>query len=91
VQPVETGDDLLRRLLSRIDHVLRLLEAFVERRIIEQTVFFLEDRQHRLSRRGGPAAEHGRDAVVDQQLVGLLRKRRPIAGAVFLNDLNLSA
>ena len=39
----------------------------------------------------GPAAEDGGDLVVDQQLLGLLGEGRPVAGAVFLDDLDLAA
>jgi len=91
LRPVQAVEDLLRCLLAGVDHVLALLQAFVEGGVVEQAVFLLEHRQHRLARGAGPAAEHGGDVVVDQQLLALLGEGRPVAGAVFLDDLDLAA
>ena len=85
------AEDLLRGFLAGVDHVLGLLQAFVEGRVVEQAVFLFEDRQHGLARGRGPAAEHGGDVVVDQQLLGLLGKGGPVGRAVFLDDLDLAA
>ncbi len=89
--PVEAGEDLLGRFLAGVDHVLGLLEAFIEGRVVEHAVVLLEDRQHRLARGRGPAAHDRGDLVVDEQLLGLLREGRPVAGAVFLDELDLAA
>ena len=89
--PVQAPQDLLGRFLAGVDHVLALLQAFVEGRVIEHAVFFLEDRQDGLARRRGPATEDGRDVVVDQQFLGLFCESRPIRGAVFLDHLDLAA
>ncbi|MNM83712.1 hypothetical protein D3C81_957780 [compost metagenome] len=89
--PVQAPDDLLGRLLSGIDHVLGLLEALVERRVVEQAILLLEDGQHRLARGGSPAAEHRCHTVVDQQLAGLFGEGGPVRGAVFLDHLDLAA
>ena len=48
--PVQAGENLLGRLLARVDDVLGLLEALVEGRVVEQAVFLLEHRQHRFAR-----------------------------------------
>ena len=61
MHPVEAGEDLLGRFLAGVDDVLRLLEAFVEGRVVEHAVILLEHRQHRLARGRGPAA-HDRGA-----------------------------
>jgi hypothetical protein len=47
--PVQAGKNLLRRLLAGVDHVLGLLEAFIEGRVVEHAVILLDDRQHRLA------------------------------------------
>jgi hypothetical protein len=87
--PVQARQHLLRRLLAGIEHVLGLLQAFVEGRVVQQAVILLEHRQHRLARGRGPAAEDGRHAVVFQQLLGLFGEGRPVAGTVFLMILIL--
>ncbi len=89
--PVQAVDDLLGGFLAGVDHVLGLLQAFVEGRVVQQAVFLLEHRQHGLARGAGPAAEHGGDLVVDEQLLALLGEGRPVGGAVFLDDLDLAA
>ena len=91
LRPVQAPDDLLRGFLAGVENVLALLQAFVEGRVIQQAVFLFEHRQHRLARRAGPAAEHRRAMVVDQQLLRLLGKGRPVGRAVFLDDLDLAA
>jgi hypothetical protein len=91
VDPVQAGEDLLGGFLAGVDHVLGLLEAFIEGRVVEHAVILFENRQHRLAGRRGPAAHDRRDLVVDEQLLGLLGEGRPIAGAVFLDDLDLAA
>jgi hypothetical protein len=48
--PVQSGENLLGGFLAGVDDVLRLLEAFVEGRVVEHAVVLLEHRQHRLAR-----------------------------------------
>ena len=91
VDPVQAGKDLLGGFLAGVDDVLGLLETFVEGRVVEHAVILFEHRQHRLAGRRGPAAHDRRDLVVDEKLLGLFREGRPIAGAVFLDDLDLAA
>ena len=88
--PVQAGDDLLGGFLAGVDYVLGLLQPFIESRVVEHAVFFLEDRQYGFARGRGPAAEYGRYAVLHQQLAGFLGEGRPVTGAVFLNDLDLT-
>ena len=91
VDPVQAGDDLLRCLLARVDDVLRLLETFVEGGIVQHAVELFEDGQHGLAGGGGPAAED-RGAMVDgEELFRFFGESRPIAGAVFLDKLDLAA
>ncbi len=89
--PIQTSDDLLGGFLAGVDDVLRLLETFVEGRIVEHPVVLLEHRQYRLARSRRPAT-HDRGAfVVDEKFFGLFGERRPVACAVFLNELDLAA
>jgi hypothetical protein len=74
-----------------VDHVLALLQAFVEGGVVQQAVLLLEHRQHGLARGAGPAAEHGGAVVVHEQLLRLLGEGGPVGGAVFLDDLDLAA
>src|SRR5258705_10700920 len=89
--PVQAGENLLGCFLTAVDDVLGLLETFLEGRIIEHAVVLLDDRQHRLARCRGPAAHDRRDLVVDKQLLRFFRKCRPVAGAVFLDELDLAS
>jgi hypothetical protein len=89
--PVEAGEDLLGGFLTGIDHVLGLLETFIEGRVVEHAVILLHDRQHRLAGGRGPAAHDGGDLVIDQQLLGLFSEGRPVRGTVFLDELDLAA
>ena len=89
--PVQAGENLLGGFLAGVDDVLGLLETFIEGRVIEHAVVLLHDRQHRLARCRGPAAHDRRDLVVDEKLLGLFRKGRPVAGAVFLDELDLAS
>ena len=89
--PVQAGEDLLGRFLAGIDDVLRLLETFIEGRVVEHAVILLEHRQHRLAGGRGPAAHHRSAFVLHEKLLRLLGEGRPIAGAVFLNELDLAA
>src|SRR6185436_2544358 len=67
--PVQAGENLLGGFLAGVDDVLGLLETFIEGRVIEHAVVLLDDRQHRLARRRGPAAHDRRDLVVDEKLL----------------------
>ncbi len=89
--PIQAGEDLLRGFLPGVDHIFRLFQAFVEGRVVEQAVFFLEDRQHGFARGRGPTTEHGGDFVVDQQLLGLFGEGRPVGGAVLLDHFDLAS
>ena len=89
--PIEAGEDLLGRFLTGVDHVFRLFQAFIEGRVVEQAILFFEDRQYGFARSRGPAAEHGGDLVVDQQLLGFFGEGRPVGGAVFLDHLDLAS
>ena len=91
LRPVQAVQNLLCGFLAGVDHVLGLLQAFVEGGVVQQAVFLFEHGQHGLAGGTGPAAEHGGHLVVDQQLLGLFGKRRPIGRAVFLDDLDLAA
>ena len=51
----------------------------------------LDDRLDGLAGGRGPAAEDRGDAVLGEQLLGLLREGRPVGGAVFLDVLDLLA
>ncbi len=91
-QEVQGRHDLLVGGGAGVEDVLRRFQAFVLHGIVEQRVVALEDRQHGLAARGGPAAEHRGDAVVlDQLFFGLLREYRWIGSAVLADDLDLLA
>ena len=81
-QVVDRGNRLLVRRGAGVDHVLRRLFAFVLDRVEQQAVVLLEDRQHRLARHRGPAAEHHRDLVLLEQLARLLGEQRPVRGRI---------
>ena len=89
-EPVQAGEHLLRRFLAGVEHVLRLFQAFIEGRVVEQAIVFFEHRQYRLTRSGRPAPEHRGDVIVLEQLLGFFGEGRPVAGAVFLDHLDLA-
>ena len=82
LEVVERRHDLLVRRRARVEDVLRRLQALVLDRVEQQRVVALEDRQHRLARRRGPAAEHRGYAVAADQLLGLLGEHRGLGRAV---------
>src|SRR5690554_4161058 len=88
--PVQPGKYLLGRFLAGVDDVRRLLQTLIEGRIVEHAVVAFEDRQHRLARGRGPAAEHRGYLVLAQQLVGTVGEGRPVTGAVFLYIFDLA-
>ncbi len=89
--PVDARQNLLGGFLAGVDHVLGLLETFIEGRIVEHAVVLLDDRQHRLAGSRGPASHDRRHLVVDEELLRLFGEGRPVAGAVFLDELDLAA
>ena len=66
-QEVRQREDVLVQGGARIEHVLRIFEPLVDRRIPQETVVSLDDRQHRLAAGRERAAENDVDAVVGQQ------------------------
>ena len=88
-QILDRRNCLLIRCGSRIENVFRQLFTFILHGIEQEAVRFLEDRQHRLARHRGPAAEHGRDLVLRNQLSRLFRKQRPIRRGIDNNGLDL--
>jgi hypothetical protein len=91
LQVLQARQDLLVGRRAGVEDVRRRLETLVLDGVEEQVVEALEDRQHRLARRGGPAAEDRRDAVGLDELLGLLREDVRLGGAVLLDDLELLA
>ena len=85
------GDRLLVGRGAGVEHVLRQLLALVLHRVEEQPVQLLEDGQHRLARDRGPAAEHGRDLLLGEQLARLLGEERPVRGRIDDDRLDLAA
>ena len=70
---IDRRQRLLLRCCAGIDHMRRLLLAFVLARIKKQAVIFRQHRQHLLARSRRPAAENRRDLVIAQQRLGLSR------------------
>ena len=91
LEVVHAGQDLLVGRRARVEDVRRRLQALVLDRVEQQGVLGLEDGEHRLARRGRPAAEHRGDAVGRDELLGLLREHGRLGGAVLGDDLELLA
>ena len=88
-EEVHRRDDLLVGGRTGVVDVRRRLEALVLHRVEEQAVVLLDDRLDGLAGGRGPAAEDRADAVLGEQLLGLLREGGPVGGAVFLDVLDL--
>ena len=65
-----------------VEHVALALLALVLHGVEEHAVQLLEHRQHRLARHRRPAAEHGRDLFLGDQLARLFREQRPVGGRI---------
>ena len=63
--------ELLVRHGPGVEAVLAALLRLVQGRVEQQAVVLLEHRQHRLAAGRGVAAEHGGDAILEQQLLRL--------------------
>ena len=88
----DPGDEIRELLIGNgagVDDVLRALEAFVIGRIEIQIVALLEHRQNRLAARRGVGAEHGRHAVLNDELGSLFVVGLRIGGAVLDDGLDL--
>ncbi len=79
---VHRRDGLLVGRGTGIEHVTGGFLTFVLHRVEQDAIQLLEHRQHRLARHRGPAAEHRRHLVLDQQLARLLREQRPVGGRI---------
>ena len=88
--PIQAGDDLLGRLLAGVNHVFGLFKTFVKRRVVEHAVVLLEYGQDGFARSGSPAAEHRGHLVFFEQLLRFFSESRPVARAVFHDDLDLA-
>ncbi len=81
-QVLHRRDRLLVRRGTCIEDVRRHLFALILHRVEQQPVEFFKDRQHRFTRHRCPAAEHGSDLILAQQLTGFLGEQRPVGGRV---------
>ena len=90
-QVLDRGDRLLVRRGAGVEDVAGTLLALVLHRVEEQAVQLLEDRQDRLARDRGPAAEDGGDLLLLQQLARLLGEERPVGGRIDHHGLDLLA
>ena len=90
-QVVDGRDRLLVRRGAGVEHVALALLALVLDRIEQDRVQLLEHRQHGLARHRGPAAEHGGDLVLGDQLARLFGEQRPVRGRVDDDRLELLA
>ena len=91
LEELQAGDDLLVGRRAGVEDVRRRLEALVLDGVVEQRLVALEDGQHRLAARRGPAAERGGDLVGRDELLRLLGERRPVRCAVLDDGLELLA
>ncbi len=90
-QIVDSGDRLLVRRGTGVEHVALALLALVLNGIEQDVVQLLEHREHGLARHRGPAAEHDRDLVLGDQLTRLFGEQRPVRGRVDHDGLELLA
>ena len=90
-QVVDGGDRLLVRRGAGVEHVALALLALVLHGIEQDVVQLLEHRQHGLARHRGPAAEHGGDLVLGDQLARLFGEQRPVRGGIDHDGLELLA
>ena len=90
-QVVDGGDRLLVGRGAGVEHVALALLALVLHGVEQDRVQLLEDRQHGLARHRGPAAEHGRDLLLGDQLARLLGEQRPVGGRIDDDGLELLA
>ncbi|VTR67988.1 conserved hypothetical protein [Desulfosarcina cetonica] len=81
-QIVHGRDGLLVRRGAGVKDVFGGFLAFVLHRIEKQAVQFLEDRQNRLARHRGPAAEDRGDFLLLDQFAGFFGKQRPVGGRI---------
>ena len=79
---IDRRDRLLVRGGAGVEHVALALLALVLHRIEQDRVQLLEHREHRLARHRGPAAEHGRDLFLGDQLARLFGEQRPVGGRI---------
>ena len=84
-------DELLIRGRRRVEHVQRLLLTLVLDGVKQQLVVFLEHRQARFAAHRGPATKRHRNLVLVDQLLGLLRKERPVRSGIHHDRLDLLA
>ena len=84
-------DELLIWRRRRVEHVQRLLLTLVLDGVKQQLVVFLKHRQARLAAHRGPTAEGHRNLVLVDQLLGLLRKERPVRSGIHHDRLDLLA
>ncbi len=88
---VDGGDRLLVGRGAGVEHVALGFLALVLHGIEQDRVELLEHRQNGLARHRGPAAEHDRDLVLLDQLLGLLGEQRPVRGRIDDHRLELLA
>ncbi len=89
-QVLDGRDRLLVGRRARVEDVPGRLFALVLHGVEEQAVQLLEDRQHRLARDRGPAAEGHGDLLVLDQVARLLGEQRPVRGRVDDHRLELA-
>ena len=90
-QVVQCGDDLLVGGGTGVEDVVGRFQPLVLHRVEQQRVVALEDRQHRLAGRRGPAAEDGGDAFLLDQSLGTLGEGGGFGRTVLLLDLEFLA
>ena len=87
----DRGDRFVVGHRAAVEDVVGGFFALIFQRVEQQPVEFLEHRQHRLAGHRGPAAEHGGDLVLADQLAGLFGEQRPVRRGIDDDRLDLLA